>query len=176
MNAPDNVIFHDIHEVPRYTELQNIFSNPDEDNLWKRVDLARLLVLEHCFQTQPDKQDIFYADFDVVDVKLDHRAVRSCLDGAGICVPITGSLIENSYIALKRGKCDQYLASSFIPRTIASVKGSAINGYGAFCDSLDEVVTDLNIFASDIIAETYLVEPSKYVTEADPFYQECGLN
>jgi len=91
------------------------FSSNNPGNIWSRVDMARLLMLRHCFETMP-VQDVFYADFDTADVKLDAPEVLKFLDKDGfVLAKTTGGMLENGYFGLRRGEGEVFLNKCLLP-------------------------------------------------------------
>lgn len=140
--APENITLHDLSDrksgIPFYRDEKYFAPNMDRDNsgIWARVDLARLVVLQHCFQTTP-AENVFYADFDTDDVDLDKRRVRSRLNKYGVVVARTRKdCFENNFIGLRRDPGMRLLAEKFIPQTIELFAQK--NGYVAFLRVMNE--------------------------------------
>lgn len=80
-------------------------------NIWQRVDMARLKILQTCLKKRGFKAAI-YADFDIRDVLLESPALHKRLDtygvafGASFCVrdgrPTIVSFFENGFLASSR--------------------------------------------------------------------------
>ena len=92
-------------------------------NIWGRVDFAKILVLEHCLEAT-DAEEIFYSDFDVLDVSVDKPEITSRLKNHGIMAAWVGKYeygqtgrLENGYIAIGREQLDRALFKKIIERT-----------------------------------------------------------
>lgn len=67
-------------------------------NVYSRADYARMLVLEHCMETMPDRTRIIYSDIDCRDIKLG-KALRR-MDEFGVAIYNMGKDISHGYIGL----------------------------------------------------------------------------
>ncbi len=127
-NAPSNISFRDLNEIPRYKKWGAF--NPNQ-NIWKRVDLARLLVMDHSF-IQTDAEQVFYSDFDITNIKIAAGFLQKRLRHFGFIVGKTNSgVVENSFFGFTREKGLATLRHNLLPMTRQSVR-TAENGYPAF--------------------------------------------
>ncbi len=127
--APNNLNLRSLHEIDDYKNDPRFAVNTKE-NIWARVDLARLLVLSHCFKTTASKQ-VFYTDFDLDDIQVLDEAVQNSLSIHNMVFGKTKSHhIENGYMGFQIGKGADFLNSILIPRTKEESRGEK-NGYGA---------------------------------------------
>ena len=86
-----------------------VLASQDENHLWAKVDIARLLVLERSLR-RSDCATAFYADFDIQDVSLHEGEVRNRLKKYGAAFgasfhPDSGNTMtefENGYLAFTR--------------------------------------------------------------------------
>jgi hypothetical protein len=176
-NAPPNMRLRNLHEIPAYAQNPVFVAQAASDNLWARVDLARLLVLSHAFDTT-EAQNLFYSDFDVEDVKLADPVTARILQKHGMFFGSTDerfSMIENSYLAFRRGAGERFLKDYLIPATAADADRKR-NGYGAFTNSIarwsrDHGVSDLK---KKLCAPR--VHPSGHPMPANALYRDLGIN
>ncbi|PZO78951.1 MAG: hypothetical protein DI626_11745, partial [Micavibrio aeruginosavorus] len=61
INAPENVTFHDLRDIPAY-DAHPIYGEESKGNIWNKVDLARFMVVSHELN-DPARKQVFYADF-----------------------------------------------------------------------------------------------------------------
>jgi hypothetical protein len=120
-NVP-NLRLRSLGEVPAY-HAYRIFRQCNESTIKARVDFARLLVLEHEFETT-DAARIFYADFDIEDVKINSQPIRQRMDDLGMVFGATYKLpVENSYMGFTRPNCETFLADLLSSSEDAAMKG-----------------------------------------------------
>ncbi len=120
-----NVYVRDLKEIAKYRALPLFQAGTDSNDapdspLWKKVDLARLLVLEHVLATTRVQQ-VFYSDMDIVDPQVSTPQMQKILDGHGMAfvkiVRHTGSnpsYLENSFTGLTR-QGEAFLTDRLLP-------------------------------------------------------------
>lgn len=104
-DKPANVEIHQLNEVPSFSTSPTLQAKKD---IWPRVDMARLLVLQHVLDTTRFVTAA-YADFDIPDVQLCSTALQARLERFGLALggtvdPSTGVLItpfHNGYMAFQ---------------------------------------------------------------------------
>lgn len=156
--APDNVTARDLRDIPFYNSCK-IF-NSDKFDIWTKSDFARLIVVEHCFDSLPH-QTVIYSDFDAEDVSLEHPDVISRLDMYGMVFGATKEEhIENGYMGFRADRGRSFLIESLIPETHV-VACADKNGFAAMVGALKDWAgeNDYNSFY-DLAVE--LLEPRGY--------------
>jgi len=125
-----NVKLRNLRDIPAYAQTP-MFDVDSERPIWCRVDYARLLVLQHCLNTEA-ADDIFYSDFDVADVALNHPNLRRCMDRYG-CIMGKSDILENGFLGFRREtKAENFLKETLLPKTLDVTSEGAENGYSAF--------------------------------------------
>lgn len=125
-----NVKLQNLRDIPAYAQ-SPLFKINMEHPIWCRVDYARLLVLQHCLETKA-AEDVFYSDFDVADVALDHPYLKRCIDRFG-CIMGKSQVLENGFMGFRREtKAASFLKDTLIPATLDVTAQGAENGYPAF--------------------------------------------
>lgn len=109
----DNIKVHDLQDIKDYAEdpyfvpltskqkgfLKDAFSRCGDRNVYSRADLGRILVLDHCMQTEPERSRVIYSDIDCPDVRLGE--VLPLTDKYGVAIHDLGfSCVSHGYIAL----------------------------------------------------------------------------
>lgn len=131
LNAPHNVKFMDLRSIESYADCP--YYQPDSKaHIHNKVDLARIIVLEHVKRTM-DYAQAFYADFDVEDVQLDRAETVGIMDKNGI---VFGRLpkgerishyftnnLSPGYIAID-DKGAEYLTERLLPSLLEAAKGN----------------------------------------------------
>lgn len=93
-----------------------LFASNDPNDIWMRVDLARLIILRHVLETMP-VQDAFYADFDVEHAKMHDPSVLKFLSDDGIVLAKnTKGMLENGYFAIRRRTGEKFLTDLLLPK------------------------------------------------------------
>lgn len=108
-----NIKVHDLQDIKDYAEdpyfvpltsgqkgfLKDAFSRSGDRNVYSRADLGRILVLDHCMQTEPARSRVIYSDIDCMDIRLGE--VLPLLDKHGVAIHNLGShCVSHGYIAL----------------------------------------------------------------------------
>ena len=141
MFAPKNVEFCDLNDIESYRENETFKPGTTKD-IWGRVDLARLIVLDHVLKNEPEPH-VFYADFDVPDMKIEDA--RRLMDTHGLALGTTGAehgplgrillsdhdLLENGYFAFKKSENGAGFLKDLLAKTFERY-GQDPNGYYAF--------------------------------------------
>lgn len=176
MAAPDNVRLCDINDIPSYAARRDIFAPEADYHIWSRVDLARLLVVDHCLKKAQGHELVVYADFDIEDVRLDSLKLKACLEKYGFIFGATRDLyVENSFMAFRTGEGENFLHSFLLPSTVKQAEWKQ-DGYMPMCDSL-KIWGDQKGFdgrSRDI--SLHIARGSGYQIPENPFYIECGVN
>lgn len=112
LNAPENVTFRDLREIPAYAAHPS-FAENSATNIWNRVDLARFMVLSHQLEN-PERDQVFYADFDIDDADLDNPKTKERLDDMGMAFAelekgeMLGhgvfNTVQHAYVAMNRSR------------------------------------------------------------------------
>lgn len=158
-----NIHLHDLCEIPAFRAEREGLFDPHRDvvairglkpeqithqhhNVWGRVDLARLLVVDHCLETTRAK-DVLYSDFDTDDARLNDPQAQKMLEKYGVvlgCVDHPAkdgspawTEVENSYFGFRKSNMDKGLLKDIIDGARDMVaKGH--DGYGPYYQKLAE--------------------------------------
>lgn len=148
-NLP-NLSVVNVRSIPSYAG-DKIFDDLEfvertQDTLWKRVDRARLLVLEHVLETGM-ADEAFYSDFDIIDPQLKGRRLRRIFNEHGLVFgkipmppPNHDTGLENGFIGFKPAQMP------FLKKLIAENRQWERNdtdGFPAFVYPVYEFATDL---------------------------------
>jgi hypothetical protein len=120
-NAPSNVEFKDLRTIDSYAALA-VFNVDEPKDIWARVDLARLLVLQHGLNEKGTRDYHLYSDFDVKDVLLNSTRMERSLQDFGLFLGSTleHNMLENGYMCFNKTVGAAYLSERLIPATITS--------------------------------------------------------
>lgn len=146
--APDNVELCDLNDIPDYTN-DDMFKPGTTTGLWLRVDLARLLVLDHALKQEPENH-VIYADFDVPDVKV--NTAKKVMKKHGLALGSTGaskwplgrvfkgafSMLENGYFAFKKDPKGQQFLKNLLLTSFDRAREGCGDGFGAFNRVVEE--------------------------------------
>lgn len=184
-----NVEIHDLRDIPAYRDhslfhgQDIVFQGGDElltddpqQRIWVRVDLARLLVLQHCARTtSPSQANVFYySDFDAEDVGLECPIAQSSLQRYGLFFGTVFGRIENGFMAFDRWQSDRLL-SRIISETMKAVPKNEPNGYNQFCEPVSEWRA-LRFFISKKRYSAPRLYSMGYRIPDNELYQDCDLN
>ena len=163
-NGSPNIRVRNLDEIPRFRELKGsildhkrdvatLRSIPPEErtfeheNIWGRVDLARLLVIDYVLNASSCR-DVIYSDFDASDVSLNNPKAQSLLDKHGMLFGLAPSsstgifeILENGYMAFRRDRMDMSLFKKILHETEKEVS-QGYNGYGPFYKELESWCAD----------------------------------
>ncbi len=189
-----NLTLHDLRAIPSYA--QNSLFDPDKPkNIWLRVDLARLLAVRHCL-SEADAEDVFYSDFDINGMFLNHPNKTKSLNETGLALvtqPVVKKLInfekifafhavdqqpyvENSYFGIRKSVIDP----QFLDQLITASEKAAISKdvyRGALYDCF--LKHAFKVFADNVAATQMAVPAARdcyYKIPVNPHYIEAGIN
>jgi hypothetical protein len=180
-DAP-NVELRDLNEIPAYRQL-HMFHPTANHPIMSRADLARLLVVSHCFETT-NANDVFYADFDVHYAGLDNDDVLSVLEHEGMAFGEAETKLENSFMAFRKGPALKFLNDRLIPETILEARNGKI-GWAPLIYQLarwkhgDEWTPRPSLSYAERLIHFYgtlSVEPSGYRLPKNKIYGACAIN
>ena len=119
LNAPSNVVFKDLRMLGTYNAL-DVFNVYEPKDIWARVDLARLLVLQHGLNQTKTRDYQLYSDFDVEDVRLNSTHMQYSLRDEGLFLGATleHNMLENGYMCFDKNAGAAYLKDRLIPSTL----------------------------------------------------------
>jgi len=131
--APGNVILCDLSTIPAYHE-NSLFHPEKPRSVWARADLARVIVMHHAVQNEPQPFSI-YADFDVEDVRL--YEAKQKMEQYGMALGTAREfnwffssyeILENSYFAFPKGNQAKANLGDMLSRTLESASKDG-NGF-----------------------------------------------
>jgi len=102
---PPNVKIHELRSIPALTNFP-LLSSDKAEHIWAKVDMARLLVLQHTLLS--DCTVSLYADFDIEDISLSSKGFQERMNTYGVVVgasfnPVERNIMhrraENGYMA-----------------------------------------------------------------------------
>ncbi|HEY8963415.1 MAG TPA: hypothetical protein VIN59_03005 [Alphaproteobacteria bacterium] len=182
--APDNVRLCNLLDIPAYRHspmLKPNYEIPEEDGFICRpgtlakVDLARLYVIKHCFETT-SACDVFYSDMDVKDAQLNAPRHTRCLKTFGMVFAKTWDGIENGYMAFRRdSKGQAFLTESLIGRTEERLS-KGLGGWHALKDGLDAWGKKTGIWLLQWRLAVMPIPHSGKPMEWPVSYQKMGIN
>jgi hypothetical protein len=94
---------NDDHFKPRYVSAH--FNEVSERNIYSRADYARILVLDHCMETEPRRNRIIYSDIDCPDVRLD-KTLPVIMNFGVVVGDISDGILSHGYIGLATDEPD----------------------------------------------------------------------
>jgi len=175
MQEMPNVRLHNLRDIPTYVQTP-MFDTSGQHPIWSRVDYARLLVLEHCLGNMPAR-DVFYADFDVQNVKLDQKNLKDCMNHYG-CIIGRADIIENSFFGFRKGtKAEDFLVSTLLPETLEATRKGTENGYSAMKHNFTRwfyKTYPVNGFLTGR-PEHRVCKPMGYILPPNPMHTEVGI-
>jgi hypothetical protein len=178
LNAPSNVVFRNLRTLDAYDAL-DVFSVYEPKDIWARVDLARLLVLQHGLSQAETRDYQLYSDFDVEDVGLNSTRMQCSLRDEGLFLGATieHNMLENGYMCFDKNAGAAYLEGRLIPATLDSSNRNE-NGWRVY----------LSVFRAWAEERGYKNQYQKlklvgrrqlstgYELPEDKNYTQCGLN
>lgn len=178
LSAPENIEFRNLREVETINELDFFNKGCDEDierfrkaNIWGRVDLARLLVLQHQLLDEPDLFQL-YTDFDIPNVKLNDPKMHAAMQERGVFVGTDSQeLLENGYLCFAQGEGQRFLEGPLLDKTKKSVLEFGQNGWSALRTVFNQE------FGIDRYKYTAVRQPQcGYIVPDVQKYKDWGLN
>lgn len=139
-SAPKNFKICDLNEITDSNGVKtyrnnNVFKPESGTSIACRADLARVLVVDHCFN-QPNVIDVFYSDLDVDDTKLHDPKSLSRLAEYGILVgQESKGDFENGYMVFRRGRGLEFLHDHLLPASLADA-AKGLDGFGALLNEM----------------------------------------
>lgn len=97
---PKNLSFRDLNEIADYKEIPLFREETDKKNIWRKVDLARVLMLSHVLSF-PDAEAVYYSDMDVYKLPVSPEHVK-VIKQAGFAFDYLsdGGTVENRFIGI----------------------------------------------------------------------------
>lgn len=161
-DKPETFSFRDLNQIPSYGKTALFGKTNDEIRLragkgpdapsariWQKVDLVRLLVLEHLFKTTGAK-NVFYSDLDIINPQLTSSFAVQALKKHGMIVNMYGReglapkpFLENQFMAFSRSR-EKDVSEKLIPAVRKSYQDGHKNGWVAFCQYARKTVPDLS--------------------------------
>ncbi len=177
LNAPSNVEFKNLRDIKAYAQC-DVYDIEKPKNIWARVDLARLLVLQHQLSDENNKADYqIYSDFDVPDVRLDCDRMFSIMHKHGLFVGETlkYNILENGYLGFDKDQGRDFLESRLLPRAINSAK-AGLDGYKPLYKTLHSWMVDQGFwyFRGRVCAPRQ--EVMGYKVPDNPVYTDNKIN
>tara|TARA_R110002126_G_scaffold13118_3_gene56541 strand:- start:57773 stop:58594 length:822 start_codon:yes stop_codon:yes gene_type:complete len=176
--SANNVKFRSLRDVAKINEYDDIFGEKKPKHIWARVDLARILVLEHQLKENPDPLRLqLYSDFDVKDLKLRCKHMKNTLNRHGMFFGRTlgvSAMLENGYMCFGQNGRD-FLEGKLLPKTMEAVHADN-NGWKALVKTHESLIKDYNFFYRTRMVSGPRQESTKYEVPDNPFYISCGLN
>jgi hypothetical protein len=172
------VTFRNLRDVAKIKEYDDIFGAEKPKHIWARVDLARLLVLEHQLKEGNNSKRLqLYSDFDVEDLKLRCKHMKNALSRHGMYFGRTlgvSGMLENGYMCFGQDGRD-FLENKLIPKTVEAALADN-NGWRTLVQTHQDWVEDYNVFYRTRMVSGPRQESTKYKVPDNPFYTSCGLN
>ncbi len=175
--APKNVQFKNLRDIERYAASE-VYDVDRPKDIWARVDLARLLVLQHQLNDTDNKADYqLYSDFDVPDVKLDCGRMYSILHKYGLFIGKTlkHNIVENGYLCFDRQDGKDFLEQRLLPRTTNSAK-AGLDGYLPLMKVLQGWMMEQGFWYYNGRVSAPRQEMMGYKVPEDPFYKNHKIN
>jgi hypothetical protein len=161
-DKPETFSFRDLNQIPSYGKTALFGKTNDEIRLragkgpdapsariWQKVDLVRLLVLEHLFKTTGAK-NVFYSDLDIINPQLTSSFAVQALKKHGMIVNMYDReglapkpFLENQFMAFSRSR-EKDVSEKLIPAVRKSYQDGHKNGWVAFCQYARKTVPDLS--------------------------------
>lgn len=157
-NMPDcpNLVLRDLNEIEAYKTFKDFERrevgpngklNDDvehEDRIWRKVDMARLLVLDHTLSS-PDVDEAYYSDFDIIAPPLEDKKLRTVVRENGVVLGLyqpegdsrKGAYVENSFMGFSRAG-RELLQEDLLSQTRAHYAVGDWNGWVAFLDCVEK--------------------------------------
>jgi hypothetical protein len=178
LNAPANVEFKDLRTLDAYEAL-GVFSVSQPKDIWARVDLARLLVLQHGLSQAGTQDYQLYSDFDVEDLCLNSTRMQCSLKDEGLFLGATieHNMLENGYMCFDRNAGAAYLKDRLIPATLDTSNQNE-NGWRIYLSVFREWAEERgykNSFQKlKLVGKRQL--GNGYELPENKNYTKCGLN
>ncbi len=146
LGRPINLAFEDLRNIRSYRWSRPAMAyrrTKNTDDLWRCLDLARLLVVRHVLENM-DVQAAFYSDFDVANPDTESDAAVRSLRRIGLYFGFDhwfagkdgeafGGYVENQFFGVHRHKGLEILDRRFIPAARQAVsRDREDNGWPAF--------------------------------------------
>lgn len=115
-------------------------------NVYARADYARILVLDHCLITQPERPQIIYSDIDCPSLRLTEVSDR--IRRHGIAINGLGGGISNGYIGLDPNYPDLRRHFETLKQqstAVAHQNGLGYSEFGNFLEALGVNLEDVGI-------------------------------
>ncbi len=175
--APNNVEFRNLRDIQAISDLAFFNEDCSDDiyqgrklNIWGRVDLARLYVLEQALNDEPDFYHL-YVDFDIIDINIYDPKMYRALATEGIFIgQDPNGRIENGYMCVGKGHGQTYLSTTLIPDTVVHVTEYECNGWVSLVNTFNEPWFDTESLSGQ------RQEASGYVLPVPDCYKNWGLN
>lgn len=172
-DKPSNIAFRNLHEIRSYT--RNPIFNPERDrfqNVWARVDYARLLVLRHVL-ADDRVRDAFYSDFDVDDVKIENNHLVQCMEKFGL---IFGAHKrggrENGFLGIRANEPTGFL-QKLIKDTLKMARDGE-DGFGVYTCAVYD--WERKAGASQYDAQHKVLDECGKVLPDNALYMETAIN
>lgn len=151
------VVLRDLREMPSYNSeaIFDVVPWPDDpvgksshgasyhpylghrSSIWRQVDWARILVLKHCLDDLL-YDEVFYADFDLVDIRLSDSGLRSIFNEYGMVfstIAFEEEQVENSFMGFNRSS-KEFFEEYLLPDTRKKCVEEASNGYSGLLSAI----------------------------------------
>lgn len=131
---PPSVRFRDLRTIPSYDENDRM-NHPRCQDVWKKVDLARLTVLNHVLSVS-DTTQAFYSDFDIRSFCLNAARIQDPLKKNGFLFNLNGSgnggaAIENQFMGFSK-QTQKLLERDILSTVRQCLEQGAPNGWLPF--------------------------------------------
>ncbi len=177
-----NIEICDLQSIPDYAEDplfygQHVNKRSDREgwgNIYSRADYARIIMLDHCVETEKSRSRIFYSDTDCQDIRLP-EAMR-IVDDFGIAIHGTGNLtLSHGYIGLSNrdNEIKSGLKSLKADARVSAHAGQlGCNAFGVFLERLGLPHKTW----MPLIGLKGLLPEIGYEMSANPVLKQLGIN
>ncbi len=161
---PSNITLCNIRDIESYSE-DSFFDINSKTSIWARVDLARLLLLQHCLiADQSTHKAHIYADFDTQDVFHNFDKIEYAISNFGIALGCVKSpnpvfdygdkAIENSYLAISNQQImDRIVRETYEGLTLAPqiLKDDRDTGYILYLCAVETSFDKFNVCRNSVL-------------------------
>lgn len=185
-----NVTFHNLRDIPDYAN--NSFFDSEQTynsryhitSVYGRADYARILVLDHCMKTEPNRDRIYYSDMDSTDIRLNETEEvikREGLVTTAITMAGAEHVPHNGFIGIApHAPAIKAHFAAFVQNTADLMKshnGAMIKdlGYKSFAQFLNDIGIDYANEHNRVAIDGIVPNPHTHIPESD-LVEALGVN
>lgn len=143
-SKPKNLTIRSLCDIKAYLDMpvfekrrSHAKREPKDWTIWHKVDMARMIVLEHALVKEKD-EIAYYSDMDIQSLNLQDHRLASIVKTFGMVCNQNGTCIENQFLGLHK-KRRSWIRNNFIPSILDGFEQGYSDGWWGFTSCVEKL-------------------------------------